>query len=100
MQLPDIFLPLPFKEVSVLKEYQKRVLFLDTQIIYDRISADSLHPYHKINHFKRTQSVPIDKMFPNVQGFCGCGCGTALTGRRTRWASDDCMHFAQGVWGI
>ncbi|MDB5261873.1 MAG: endonuclease, partial [Adhaeribacter sp.] len=40
-------------------------------------------------------------MFPDRQdGFCSCGCGSALTGRRRRWSSDDCTKFATTVWAI
>ena len=79
------------KEVRPCKDYQLRVLFLDPKPIYDRIS---------VNKFSRIQSVPIVDMFPVNASICGCGCGDELTGRRRRWATNECMYFAQAVWGI
>lgn len=79
------------KEVRPCKDYQLRVLFLDPKPIYDRIN---------INHFSRIQSIPIGDIFPINGNICGCGCGTEITGRRRRWATDDCKYFAQAVWGI
>lgn len=83
--------PLQHKEVRQCKDYQLRVLFFDPKPIYDRID---------VNHFLRIQSVPIGKMFPEIDKFCGCGCGVELSGRRKRWATDQCKYFAQAVWGI
>jgi 5-methylcytosine-specific restriction endonuclease McrA len=79
------------KEVRPCKDYQLRVLFLDPKLIYDRINVD---------HFARVQSVPIGDMFRINGNFCGCGCGAEVTGRRRRWATDNCKYFAQAVWCI
>lgn len=82
---------LEHKEVRPCNDYQLRVLFLDPKPIYERI---------EVNHFERVQSVPIGKMFPENGNLCGCGCGAELSGRRKRWATNECMYFAQAVWGI
>jgi 5-methylcytosine-specific restriction endonuclease McrA len=86
-----IFEQLQTKEVRPCKDYQLRVLFLDPKPIYDRISVD---------YFARVQSVSIGDMFPVNGNICGCGCGAEITGRRRRWATDECKYFAQAVWGI
>jgi len=40
-------------------------------------------------------------MFPDRKdGYCSCGCGAALVGRRRRWATNECTKFALGVWAI
>ncbi|MGI4749722.1 MAG: HNH endonuclease [Janthinobacterium lividum] len=40
-------------------------------------------------------------MFPSQSDkSCSCGCGRALTGRRTRWATQPCAAFATAVWEI
>ena len=79
------------KEVRPCKEYQLRVLFLDPKPIYDRI---------KVDHFKRNQGVDFASMFPKNGNICGCGCGAELTGKRRRWATDDCKNFTYAVWAI
>ncbi len=79
------------KEVRPCKDYRLRVLFIDPKPIYDRI---------KVDHFKRNQGVSISDMFPVNEKICGCGCGAEITGRKRRWATDDCKYFAQAVWAI
>ena len=47
-------------------------------------------PYKRVqNHLRMTDLFPIRK-----DGFCACGCGKKLTGRRTRWASQECSSNA------
>ena len=53
-----------------------------------------------IDKYKRIQIVPFDSMFPHNEGICSCGCGQKLTGRRTRWASDECGTVAYWVYSI
>lgn len=36
----------------------------------------------------------LQDIFPSIQGECACGCGQELTGRRRRWASDECRELA------
>ena len=85
--------PLPFKSVKLKYAWQERVLFLNPAFIYQRLS---------INTYKRTQShLAFANLFPNIQnGYCSCGCGALLTGRRRRWAHHDCTNFALAVWRI
>ena len=75
-----------------LLPHQKRILEFNPDEIYKTIN---------VNRFSRIQSIPIGKFFPlRDDGLCACGCGSKLEGRRKRWATDSCMYFAQGVWGI
>lgn len=53
-----------------------------------------------INNFERFPNVNLGELFPHNTGFCGCGCGAPLSGRQTRWASEDCNTFAYIVWAI
>ncbi|WP_218033540.1 HNH endonuclease [Adhaeribacter aerolatus] len=73
--------------------WQERVIFFDPQDIYTQV---------KINAFRRIQShLAFPDMFPDRKdGLCSCGCGIALTGRRRRWATNDCTKFATAVWAI
>ena len=73
----------------------KRLFEFDPTPIYDRINEESL-----LNPYMRQCTVSISFLFPKVKGICSCGCGKVLEGRRTRWASDDCEHFARAVFSI
>jgi 5-methylcytosine-specific restriction endonuclease McrA len=85
--------PLPFKKLKLKYEWQSRVIFFDPTPVYRRL---------KINFYKRIQShLDFKDLFPDRKdGLCSCGCGTALTGRRRRWAADDCAKFALAVWAV
>lgn len=83
--------PLKKKDIKGLKECQKRVLLFNPSEIYKRV---------KVNKFKRTQSIGMEEMFPKLNPKCACGCGKTLTGRRTKWATDECMYFAGNVLAI
>lgn len=75
-------------------DFFDRILQFDPVGLYERIGS-------KINRFSRANTWPsYDLAFPKVPGFCSCGCGQALTGRRTRWATDKCSDFAFTVIGI
>lgn len=55
----------------------------------------------KLDPFKRVQELRFSDMFPiRRDGLCACGCGEALEGRRTRWASDECSRLAVRVYGV
>lgn len=44
-----------------------------------------------INKFKRYQSgLMVEAIYPKLVSICSCGCGSPLSGRRTRWASAQC----------
>lgn len=32
----------------------------------------------------------MEELFPKREGFCACGCGRALSGKRTKWFDDSC----------
>lgn len=80
------------KTYKGLKVYERRVLNFNPKEVYDRV---------KIDPYKRTQSVPMAKMFPKPdKKICSCGCGRKLTGKRRRWATDQCQQFAYSVNAI
>lgn len=31
-------------------------------------------------------------LYPTITGYCACGCGTPLTGRKIRWSSQKCVN--------
>ena len=90
MNLP-IFAPLPYKEIIGLTERKSRVMFLDPSIYYSRVT---------IKPFERINAPSVIDMFPPQGKLCSCGCGAELTGRRTRWAKDECGSFASIVQSI
>jgi len=53
-----------------------------------------------INHYQRYQAgLTLNDVFPNIAGYCACGCGRILTGKRRKWATDNCrenafLHFS------
>lgn len=84
---------LPFKKLKLKHEWQSRVIFFDPAPVYQRLT---------INPYSRLQAhLAFKDMFPDRKdGLCSCGCQAPLTGRRRRWASDDCSKFALAVWAI
>lgn len=94
MNLPEILLPLPSKEINrELKPTVRRVLLFNPAEIYSNVASE-------LNHNIRIQSIPVCVFFPTIQGVCACGCGTVLEGRRTRWGGEDCSEFANDVRAI
>ena len=84
---------LPFKKTRIKTEWHKRVLFLDPSDIYSRVN---IRPYERVQ-----THLTFAEMFPaKPDAACACGCGAAISGRRRRWASDDCTKFATTVWAI
>ena len=44
-----------------------------------------------INPNQRYQPIlTLEHLFPKKNGVCACGCGKALTGRKTKWAAPEC----------
>lgn len=84
---------LPFKKIQLKYDWQTRVMFFDPSLIYARLTIDP---------FRRTQThLAFKDLYPDLQNnVCSCGCGAPITGRRKRWASDDCTKFALAVWAI
>lgn len=89
----SVIAPLP--KIELLKpcaNYQQRVLEFDPKPIYERCD---------VNHFARFQTLGLHNIFPKTEdGLCGCGCKKELTGRKTRWATQECTHFAVDVFYI
>ncbi|MGV3589309.1 MAG: HNH endonuclease [Adhaeribacter sp.] len=85
--------PLAFKKLKLKYAWQERVIFFDPQAIYKQV---------QINPYQRIQAhLAFLDMFPDRKdGFCSCGCGAVLGGRRRRWATNDCTKFATAIWAI
>lgn len=46
-------------------------------------------------YIRRRQNVGLHDLFPiREDGLCACGCKEPLTGRRTRWATNECNQKA------
>lgn len=87
--MPNPLRPLRKKIYKGISKVQRRVLGYNPKEVYSRIQID---PY------KRKQGISLSKMFPKpTKKICSCGCGKKLTGRRRRWASDECQTFAYHV---
>src|SRR3954469_21979808 len=91
--MKPVYEPLPFKVIKGVLPEDERVLFFDPAALYQR---------HCIEVYSRAQkrlSFPV--LFPQVEhGICACGCGQLLSGRRRRWATEQCTRFAVNVWRI
>lgn len=86
-----LFEKLPIKEGLKCKDWQRRVLE------YDPLPISALA---KFNPYRRYQGISIIDVFPRNGNMCGCGCGVELTGRKKRWASDECQRYAVDVFWI
>lgn len=48
-----------------------------------------------INHRSRYQvGLTLNDVYPNIEGFCACGCGEKLTARQRKWSSGKCRDLA------
>lgn len=74
-------------------EKWERIMYFDPTEIYEKIA-------HRLNPYKRLHNISISLMFPDIQGYCACGCGVKLGGRKKRWASEMCSSFAWDVRSI
>lgn len=71
------------------KKY-RRLITLDPTIYYQR--AETL-PF--FSYYRRTNTVSSEIIFPQPdKAICACGCGQKLSGRRRRWATDECADFS------
>jgi 5-methylcytosine-specific restriction endonuclease McrA len=59
---------------------------------------EAIRPH--ISVFKRSQGLPMQFYFKSKDGFCACGCGNKLTGRKTVWHSSECNDFGYDVYAI
>lgn len=49
----------------------------------------------ELNPFIRYQKeLKLKDLYPSREGYCACGCGEKLTGRKTRWHSSKCSDRA------
>lgn len=69
-------------------EWEKRILFFD---------PTNIPNVYDVRPFQRHQPLSMYQLWPKLDGICGCGCGRELTGRRTRWATDECEKFAVAI---
>jgi hypothetical protein len=83
------------KKIPKAQEHLRRLFSFEPSVIYERIEESG-----NFDIYKRHFSVPMDILFPKIEGECSCGCGEKLTGRRTRWSSDVCYKFANAVFLI
>lgn len=80
---------LPIKKIKGLLPHQIRVLRYDPTNAPNQFTPQP---------FRRHQNISVRDLFPITDGkICGCGCGIKLTGRKTRWATEDCEAFAVAV---
>ncbi len=86
--------PLKSLDLSSVNKRYHRILLFDPSEIYNRIES-----FIKPN--KRQQWIPIERMFPSLdKNQCACGCGQKLSGRRTRYATDECNNFVFQVFAV
>lgn len=73
------------------KPHYNRLLRFDPTETYSRLNIDA---------FKRVNKLKMEAVFPKIEGVCSCGCGIELTGKKTRWAEQDCSEFAHLVYSV
>lgn len=94
--------PVLIEDITGLPEVIQRVLRFDPAEVYERIYKHKPQfDRHIFSHYKRRNHVNMSIIFPKPEEkICSCGCGAQLTGKRTRWATDDCQTFAFTVHQI
>lgn len=54
-----------------------------------------------INQLNRYQKeLKLKDFFPKIEGFCACGCGQKLTGKKKKWASEECSDKAYQLFAV
>ena len=89
--------PIGIEDVTDIPEVYQRILLYNPFEVYERIynQASPQFTRHEFSHYKRRNTLNMAVLFPKPKSkICSCGCGKKLTGRRTRWATDDCQLFA------
>lgn len=78
---------------NINKRYH-RILQTDPLPFYERL-GDRINPYKRHNWITKEMLFPLrdDKI-------CACGCEQPVTGRRSRWASQECVIFTNQVYLI
>lgn len=83
-------------DMSSIPKRFHRVLSINPSIFYERAETLSFFSY-----YKRYNTVFSDTIFPQEdKSICACGCKRKLSGRRKRWATDDCKDFSNYVISI
>lgn len=85
--------PLQIADLSSVNKRYHRILLFDPSEIYNRIEK-------LIKPLQRKQSIGMDDIFPDIPNSCACGCGKKLSGRRRRWATDECKEFPLMVFWV
>lgn len=71
-----------------------KIFQLDPGPFYEKV-------IHQLNPFKRQNWLLMEHLFPDLQnGLCSCGCEKELSGRRTRWSSDECKILPLQIFSI
>ncbi len=103
----DLIKPLPSKIIEYDEWFRdknpskieviNRVLSLNPSALYEKIM-------HKIDPYKRHQSIQVDDLFPKTKGKCACGCDVVppsfANGSNRKFANDNCKSFANDVVSI
>lgn len=88
--------PLIIDRPELIHEKFRRIITCDPAIYFQRAAQ---HPL--FSNYKRRNYVESEQIFPQPdKTVCSCGCGKKLTGRRRRWATDECQQFAYYICQI
>lgn len=83
-------------DLSTIPQQFHRILTVDPMPYFERA-----HTLPDFSHYKRYNTIFSETIFPPIgEKICACGCGKQLTGRRRRWATEQCRIFAFHVTQI
>lgn len=93
------------EDITGLSPTTQRILMTDPKPLYEAIynRSEQMKPNSdaRFSHFKRHNSLDVHTIFPNQDDkSCACGCGQELSGRRRRYATDECNIYVRMVYGI
>lgn len=94
---------LVIEDITDIPDQYHNVIMFDPNEVYQRIYADignERFERHRFSHYKRFNSLHMSVLFPNESKICACGCKIPLTGRRSRWATDNCSELPLTVFGV
>lgn len=78
---------------ELIPEKYLRIITCDPSVYFERS-----YTLPNFSHFKRTNSLVSEVIFPQEdKSICACGCGGKLSGRRRRWATDECSYFSRNI---
>jgi 5-methylcytosine-specific restriction endonuclease McrA len=46
------------------------------------------------NYSRYQKGLKLRDLYPQLNGYCACGCGKILTGKRRKWATNECRREA------